>query len=290
VAKPSLDALRQEIDEIDTALHDLLIRRSQVTAEVGRAKRAGGVSGQFLRPGREARVLRRLVARHGGGFPKAVVVRLWREIFAAATAQQGDFTICVLSGKDGEGLRDLARDHFGAFTPISEQGSALRVIHAVAEGQAQVGVLPLPEDGGDPWWRHLTGTGGGQPPRIVARLPFAEPPRKAEGRGAGARALAIGYSEMEDTGEDRSFLILESEQQLSRSNLRGKLEDSGLVPVEISSSEESPGRWLHFIEVEGCVLSEDSRLAALVESAPDILQARSVGGYAVPLSSAALEA
>ena len=289
MAKSSLDSLRQEIDEIDTALHDLLIRRSEVTAEVGRAKRAAGVAGQFLRPGREARVLRRLVARHTGGFPKAVIVRLWREIFAAATAQQGDFTICVLSGKDGEGLRDLARDHFGALTPIAEQGSAVRVIHAVAEGQAQVGVLPLPEDGNDLWWRHLLGSGS-QPPRIVARLPFAEAPRNGEGRGAAARALAVGYSEMEETGEDRSFLILESEQQLSRSNLRGKLEDNGFAPIEIMSGEDSPGRWLHFVEVEGCVQPEDERLASLTGSAPDILQARSVGGYAVPLSAAALEA
>ena len=241
--------------------------------------------------GRHAYVLqkRRLVERHVGGFPKAVIVHLWREIFAAATAQQGEFTICVFSGKGGEGLRDLARDHFGALTPITEQGSTLRVIHAVAEGGAQVGLLPLPEDGGDPWWRHLIGSGA-QPPRIVARLPFAELPRVGDSRGVSARGLAIGFSEMEDTGDDRSFLLVESDQQLSRSNLRGKLEASGFAPVEIMSSEDSPGRWLHLVEAEGCVLPEDLRLATLAEAAPDILQARSVGGYAVPLTAAALEA
>ncbi|MEX2407577.1 MAG: chorismate mutase [Rhodovibrionaceae bacterium] len=285
MAKTPLDALRQEIDEIDSKLHDLLMRRCEVTAEVGRAKRASGATGQFLRPGREARVLRRLVARHQGGFPKAVLVRLWREIFAAATAQQGEFSICVLSGKGAEGLRDLARDHFGALTPISEQGSPLRVIHAVAEGEAQVGVLPLPEDGRDPWWRYLLGNGA-RPPRIVARLPFAPGPRNSE-----ARALAIGHCEMEDTGEDRSFLIVESEQEVSRSTLRGKLDGGGLPVVEMLVAEESPGRWLHLVEVEGCVFPEDPRLAALSEETQELrLQARSVGGYALPLSSAALEA
>lgn len=283
-AKTSLDALRQEIDEIDSRLHDLLMRRSEVTAEVGAAKRAAGATGQFLRPGREALVLRRLVARHGGNFPKAVLVRLWREIFAAATAQQGDFSICVLSGKGGEGLRDLARDHFGALTPLGEQGSALRVINAVAEGEAQVGILPLPEDGNDPWWRHLLGSAA-RPPRIVARLPFAPGPRGSE-----ARALAIGHCEMEDTGEDRSFLIVESEQQVSRSTLRGRLDASGLAVVEMLVAEDA-GRWLHFVEVEGCVFPEDPRLLALAEETQEMrLQARAVGGYALPLSAAALEA
>lgn len=289
MAKTSLDALRKEIDEIDSDLHDLLMRRSEVTAEVGRAKRASGVTGQFLRPGREALVLRRLVERHQGSFPKAVLVRLWREIFAAATAQQGAFAICVLSGKGGEGLRDLARDHFGSLTPIAEQGSALRVIHAVIEGEAQVGILPLPEDGTDPWWGHLLGSGA-PPPRIIARLPFAAPPRNGEGRSHDRRALAIGYCEMEETGDDRSFLIVESAQEISRSSLRGKLESAGFAVVEMLWAEESPDRWLHLVEVEGCVFPDDSRLAALAEDAQEIRQARSAGGYAVPLSAAALEA
>ncbi len=285
MAKTPLDALRQEIDQIDSTLHDLLMRRSEVTSEVGQAKRAAGTVGQFLRPGREALVLRRLIARHQGGFPKAVLVRLWREIFAAATSQQGEFSICVLSGKGGEGLRDLAREHFGSLTPIGEQGSAHRVIHAVAEGEAQVGVLPLPQDGGDPWWRHLLSSGS-QPPRIIARLPFAKGPR-----GSDARGLAIGYCEMEDTGEDRSFLIVESMQEVSRSTLRGKLESSGFTVVEMIGTEDSPGHWLHLVEAEGCVLPEDPRLAALADEAQDMrLLARAVGGYALPLSREALEA
>ena len=36
---PSLEELRREIDEIDDAIHDLLMRRAQVVEQVGIAKR-----------------------------------------------------------------------------------------------------------------------------------------------------------------------------------------------------------------------------------------------------------
>src|SRR3546814_7390778 len=64
---PSLDDLRRQIDYIDDAIHDLLMRRPDLGRQIGRATGQGGV---FIRPGREARVLRRLVARHTGPFPK----------------------------------------------------------------------------------------------------------------------------------------------------------------------------------------------------------------------------
>ena len=63
---PSLEELRREIDEIDDAIHDLLMRRAQVVEQVGIAKRPDN---QIVRPGREAVILRRLAARHTGSFP-----------------------------------------------------------------------------------------------------------------------------------------------------------------------------------------------------------------------------
>ncbi|HYZ32124.1 MAG TPA: chorismate mutase, partial [Crenalkalicoccus sp.] len=60
----ALAALRAEIDTLDDALHDLLMRRAGVVARLA-ASRAKG-DAPALRPGREAAVLRRLLARHAG--------------------------------------------------------------------------------------------------------------------------------------------------------------------------------------------------------------------------------
>ena len=168
-AKTSLDGLRREIDEIDNALHDLLMRRTELAREIGAAK---GDGGPYIRPGREAQVLRRLVARHRGIFPKPVLVRIWREIISAFAGLQGPLAVAVYAAEGAPDLRTRARDHFGSLTPVTEHGSARSVVRAVTEGSATIGLLPVPEsDDEDPWWRLLANDGKGTP-RIIARVPF----------------------------------------------------------------------------------------------------------------------
>ncbi|TAN57065.1 MAG: chorismate mutase, partial [Magnetospirillum sp.] len=84
----TLDQLRREIDRIDDTIHDLLMQRSAVVESIAAAKPAGRVT---LRPGREAAILRRLLGRHRGPFPKMALVRIWREIMGALVALQGPF-------------------------------------------------------------------------------------------------------------------------------------------------------------------------------------------------------
>ncbi|MGH6962604.1 MAG: chorismate mutase, partial [Dongiaceae bacterium] len=90
-ADSAIDDLRRQIDEIDTHLHDLLIRRSAVVAEIGALKGDGGEGNRngFFRPGREALIIRRLVERHRGSLPRATIVRMWREMLSATLRQQG---------------------------------------------------------------------------------------------------------------------------------------------------------------------------------------------------------
>ncbi|MGC8477535.1 MAG: chorismate mutase, partial [Acetobacteraceae bacterium] len=108
-----LAALRAELDRMDDALHDLLMRRAAVVADVAATKPAGG-SG--LRPGREASILRRLLARHAGPLPARGVVRIWRELLAATTAMQGPFSLAVFDPAPGGAVAAAAREQFGALT------------------------------------------------------------------------------------------------------------------------------------------------------------------------------
>ncbi|MBM3488778.1 MAG: chorismate mutase, partial [Alphaproteobacteria bacterium] len=155
----SLADLRRRIDAIDDAIHDLLMERAALVDGVRRAKDTADDT-PFFRPAREAAILRRLVARHGGPFPKTALVRIWREITAAMVGLQGPFSIAVAVPGEDPGYRDLARDHFGVVAPLAAQRSVRGVIQAVAEGSATVGVVPLPQDGeAEPWWQALDGGG-----------------------------------------------------------------------------------------------------------------------------------
>ena len=82
LSSPDLASLRAEIDSIDDAVHDLLMRRAALSARMA-ASRVKNDSFPY-RPGREAGILRRLLARHHPPLPAGTMVRIWREIIAAS--------------------------------------------------------------------------------------------------------------------------------------------------------------------------------------------------------------
>lgn len=274
----SLAQLRRQIDGLDDQIHDLLMRRTEVAGKIGALKNGNG---GHMRPGREATVMRRLVARHRGELPRALIVRIWREIFSANTALQGPLAIAVYAPEGTFGYRNLARDHFGWRTPMTAFRSAAQVLEAVSDGKAGVGVLPVPHgDDTEPWWRNLA-RDGGDIPHIVARLPFAVVDTPS---GSGPEALAIGLAAPEPTDRDHSFLTIETGEVISRSQLKGLLTTAGLDVLTIHACDDG-GRSLHLVEVEGFVAADDERLSQLPElSEGRLVQARPVGGFAVPLS------
>lgn len=276
-APPKLDDLRQRIDEIDERLHDLLMERATVVEAIGAAKRVEG--GHVLRPGREAEVLRRLLRRHRGVFPRNAVVRMWREMFAAHVAIQDRFAVAVHLRRESPGLWDLARDHWGSATTLLSYGSSNQVIRAVTEGLATVGVLPMPQEGeADPWWAFLASADEATP-RIVARLPFGSRGNAREG----GDALAIAKVPIEETGADRSFLVFETREDVSRARLIAALGGVGLACAFIGSH---PVRRQTLAEVEGLVTQADPRLRQLSEQLGDAAdRVLPIGGYAAPLTT-----
>ena len=276
--KKSLARLRRQIDDIDDKIHDLLMQRTEVAGKIGALKGRG--SGH-MRPGREATVLRRLIARHHGGLPRALIVRIWREIFSASIALQGPLAVAVYAPEGTFGYRNLARDHFGWRTPMTAFRSAAQVLAAVSDGKASVGVLPVPHgDETAPWWRNLA-RDGDEVPRIIARLPFAvvEAPS-----GGGPEALAIGLAAPEQTDRDCSYLTIETGEVISRSQLKESLTAAGLGALDIHVCDDG-GQSLCLIEVEGFVAADDPRLVTLLEASEGRLaRALAVGGFALPLS------
>ncbi len=275
---PSLDDLRRQIDEIDTQLHDLLMRRADLGRAIGAAK---GDDGIFLRPAREAQVLRRLIDRHKGSFPRPVLVRIWREVFAAFTAMQGPFTVAAVAPENGPDLRELARDHFGSQNPVQSYETNMGVLRAVTDGEATIGVLPLPHgEEPDPWWRYLA-RGGERIPQIVARLPFAP---SLSNRTLEAEALALALAPQDESGRDRSLLILETVDQISRGSLIGLFGNNRLEALDVQSWSDGDVRRLHLVEVDGYVGPEDPRMAALRDNGEvPLANLWQAGGYAVPL-------
>src|SRR5690242_198155 len=136
-----LAALRSELDRIDNAMHELLMQRARVVEQVAKAGKRSA-----YRPGREASIIRRLLARHSGSLPPHTLVRLWRELLAGTTAMQGAFTIAVCEPDSSARYTQAAREHFGGLTPLHAFGSPSQTMAEVSRGAAAVGVLPMPSE------------------------------------------------------------------------------------------------------------------------------------------------
>lgn len=192
-AAPSLAQLRAEIDGIDDALLDLLERRVAIGRRVAAAK--GDASGPFLRPGREAQILRRLASRlDGGDLPVLVMERLWREILAANLARQVEPVTAVWAPDGAEALVDLARDRGGISTRVELVPGPDAAIAAVAGGRATLAVLPAPELTAWRWWPVLLAESVSKP-RIIARLPLFGGPDCLAGVG-------LACQEPDPSGDD----------------------------------------------------------------------------------------
>jgi len=278
-----LDQLRREIDRIDDQLHDLLMTRTALAERIAAAKAGGQVT---LRPGREAQVLRRLLARHRGPFPKSALVRIWREIMGALVGLQGPFSVAVHAPGRSTASIEVARSHFGAAAPIHAFRSPSQVVRAVSEGQTSVGVVPLTPgtetaDEAEPWWTSLT-VGSGEPPRVVARLPFALP-TPVQGSAEPPQALVIACRDHDESGDDRTVMVVETGPDVSRDRLRAVLTAGGLEPAGLLAIYRHGAVWLHLVDVLGHVNALDSRLTQLVAPKDPVSHVTVIGGYATPL-------
>lgn len=282
----SLAQVRKELDAIDDALHDLLMQRAAVVMKVAEAKaRAASAAGEgsfiAFRPGREAQILRRLAARHGGSLPLQVVFRLWREIISAMTQLQTPFRVEVFGGEGENALAlwDLARSYYGSSTPMELHDSPRDVLRRISQDRWAIGILPAAGNypGGD-WWTSLAGAGS-QGPRIVARLPFI-----ADGASEPVSAYVIAQADFEPTGEDTSLLCVSSQSDISEARMISAVREAGFEPLRLGlvTPKDDAARHMSLFAVTGHVSADDKRLDALNGLSGD-LDARLIGGYADPV-------
>jgi len=168
---PTLADLRNEIDRIDRAMHELLIERSRIIDTLIKVKKSNE-TGSAFRPAREASMMRSLVERHHGILPLDTVESIWRVIIATFTYVQQAYSVHVDLSSGDALVRDSVRFHFGYTVPVVQHVGADAVVGAVATSRGDLGLVRAEAvAGGKAWWRALEGEGK---PKIIARLPFVE--------------------------------------------------------------------------------------------------------------------
>ncbi len=199
-AAPSLDAVRQRIDALDTELLRLVDERAALARIVAAAKRAAGDGDKFgLRPAREAAILRRLIASERTAANPSLIVRVWRELIGDSLASQGPFHVSVWGGKDPGRAVELARHRVGAAPPLRQ---VAKPEDAIAQARTPGGVAVCSLGSDSAWWGRLLAD---PKLRVFAALPCLA----AWGPMA---ALAVAEIAVEPTGDDRTFWVTDAAQ------------------------------------------------------------------------------
>lgn len=89
----SIENLREEIDEIDNHLIELLSKRMNRVAEIGKIKKVNDI--QIFHPEREISLIQNLLARSAAnGIDENMVLAIWNEIMKASKKVQIDMRSC----------------------------------------------------------------------------------------------------------------------------------------------------------------------------------------------------
>ena len=137
-----LSIVRQEIDQIDATLLQLLNQRAACAQAVGAIKARHGDAGFVYRPEREAQVLRRLQELNAGPLSNESISRLFREVMSACLALEHPLSITFL-GPLGSFTGSAAIKHFGHAAGLMPQASIDEVFREVEAGHADYAVAPV---------------------------------------------------------------------------------------------------------------------------------------------------
>ncbi|MCF6319691.1 MAG: prephenate dehydratase [Proteobacteria bacterium] len=137
-----LSKLRDEIDNIDANIQQLISKRAGIAAHVAQTKAKSESGGAFYRPEREAQVLRAVKARNNGPLTDETLVRLFREIMSACLAQQKPLSIAYL-GPAGTFSEMATYKYFGHSVAAMPVTSIDSVFAEVEAGIADFGMVPV---------------------------------------------------------------------------------------------------------------------------------------------------
>lgn len=171
---------RGAIDAIDTQLVSLLAQRMDVVHRVGALKSEHAVPGSYIRPGREAMMVRHLMQHHHG-LPPQTLAAIWRLIIGTSTAQESPLNTLVLH--EDIAAQHLSHSYFSPAVP-SRMIEDHAMMAALQEDHHAVAILP--------YQHHIWADTLPEGIHVFACMPFTNTPSH----------LACGYVLPEETGDD----------------------------------------------------------------------------------------
>jgi chorismate mutase / prephenate dehydratase len=248
-----LGDLRKGINEIDLTILALLRKRRQVVQKVGEFKVQESddckQDKSFIRPGREADMMRNLLKENRDVYEPQAVYAIWRSIISSSVNYEQKLTVSVHL-PDGDNTNYwLAREHFGTFLKQKIAKTSKSVIDSVLEDKARVGILSLGQKE-DKWWRYFSTLVEENGMHVFVSLPFVYNPSHILQT---YKTVAIAKIDLEKTTKDVSLLVINLSEGSSWSEVAQKIKDLELNISLIDSEENS-----YFVKADGFFMGKET--------------------------------
>jgi chorismate mutase/prephenate dehydratase len=135
-----LAPIRDQIDQIDRQIVDMLNQRLALAAEIGKRKRSSG--GQIYVAEREDAVMRKVAELNQGPIRNDALRAIYREIMSAAIALEKPLTIAYL-GPEATNSHQAALKKFGASVSYHALATFADIFTAVERGESDYGIVPI---------------------------------------------------------------------------------------------------------------------------------------------------
>lgn len=288
----TLQAFRQEIDNIDNQIISLLERRMEIVSQVGELKK-NNKEKFFIKSSREADMIKELVKNSNRAFPKAAIISIWRKIITAANMKEQPLSIALHNPKNISDYEYLVKEYYNNDVPLLTFDSATNIVAAMEKGEAQIGIFALPremeesrkEDFNENWWISLANNRLGL--KVFAKIPFAEFADKEKAKGKDYDAIhlvAVANKAAEKSSSDNSLLYVELHTEFSKSQLLSALKEQGINARVLKSAKlpQVDGMVFYLIEAEGFFDENDAAIKNL-KKAEIRPYAKVLGNFATPI-------
>ncbi len=285
----ALQGFRAQIDALDDELIALIKRRCDVVQQVGKLKEGHLDARCYIRPGREAAMVKRITSIFADHpFSAGAAAGIWRLMIAASTAIEQPLRITSYFTPEEQDAYWLAREYFGMFSAIGKEATPTRVIGRLMDKSALVGVVPsLDASQEEPWWRLLLERDADSRPNIFACLPYAMMENAVPATNGELRplALAVGYTDCEPTGDDVTYLVIDGKHELSQNRIHSYFSTTQQAArwIQVLPAPASDSR-LHLIELDGFFTPESALITELhAQCGEQLHRTAIIGAHARPI-------
>ncbi len=269
----SLSQYRSEINAIDDQMLDLLAKRMKIVEKVREIKQ-NNKEKFFVKSGREADMIKTLVAKSDVMLPKSAIVGIWRKIITSSNMLEQSLRIAIHNPNKLAEYNYLVREYYSDFVPIINHDSVTNVVSEIEKNTAQIAVFAIPnhfcennhDEKGENWWINLANNNAGL--KVFARIPFVQYADDDKQPERSEDLVALAIKDAEKSQSDNTLLCIEVSNDVPLSHVIEALQANHLAAKILKSVNLKRVNNITFylVEAKGFFDEDSKEIAAFVKS------------------------